>query len=34
MKNLETEQAAINQMLQGLEQVENDNIDRTMSWSA
>ena len=34
MKNLETEQAAINQMLQGLEQVENDNIERTMSTMA
>ena len=34
MKNLETEQAAINQMIQGLEQVEGDNIDRSMSWSA
>ena len=34
MKNLETEQAAINQMLQGLEQVKNDNTDRTMNWSA
>ena len=31
MKNLQTEQAAINQMLQGLEQVRNDNIDRTMN---
>ena len=34
MKNLETEQAAINQMIQGLEQVKNDNIERNMSWSA
>lgn len=34
MKDLETEQAAINQMLQGLESVKNDNIERTMSWSA
>ena len=34
MKNLETEQAAINQMIQGLEQVKGDNIERTMSWSA
>lgn len=31
MKNLETEQSAINQMLQGLEQVKNDNIERTFS---
>lgn len=31
MKNLETEQSAINQMLQGLEQVRNDNIERTFS---
>ncbi len=31
MKNLETELAAINQMLQGIEQVKNDNIDRTMN---
>ena len=34
MKNLETEQAAIKQMIQGIEQVKNDNIDRTMNWSA
>ena len=34
MKDLETELAAINQMLQGLDQVKNDNIDRTMAWSA
>lgn len=31
MKNLETEQAAINQMIQSIEQVKNDNIDRTMN---
>ena len=31
IKNLETEQSAINQMLQGLEQVRNDNIERTFS---
>lgn len=31
MKNLETEQSAIQQMLQGLEQVRNDNIERTFS---
>ncbi len=30
MKNLETEQAAINQMMKGLETVRNDNISRTM----
>lgn len=29
MKNLETEQAAVNQMLKGIEQVEKDNIERT-----
>ena len=31
MKNLETEQASINQMLKGLQQVANDNIERTMN---
>lgn len=31
MKDLETEQSAINQMLQGLEQVRNDNIERNFS---
>lgn len=31
MQNLQTEQAAINQMIQGIEQVKNDNIDRTMN---
>lgn len=34
MKDLETEQSAINQMLQSVEKVENDNIERTMGWSA
>lgn len=34
MKNLETEQAAVNQMIQSIEKVENDNIERTMNWSA
>lgn len=34
MKNLETEQAAIKQMIQGIEQVKNDNVERTMNWSA
>ena len=34
MKNLESEQSAINQMIQGLEQVRNDNIERTMSTMA
>ncbi len=31
MKDLETEQSAIQQMLQGLEQVRNDNIERNFS---
>lgn len=31
MKNLETEQSAINQMLQGLEQVKKNNIERTFN---
>lgn len=31
MKDLETEQSAINQMMQGIEQVRNDNIERTFS---
>jgi hypothetical protein len=31
MNNLETEQAAIKQMMQGIEQVEKDNIERTFS---
>ena len=31
MKNLETEQASINQMLKGLQQVANENIERTMN---
>ena len=30
MKNLETELAAINQMLKSLEQVKGENIDSTM----
>ena len=33
MQDLETEQAAINQMIQSIEQVEKDNIDRSMEWS-
>jgi hypothetical protein len=32
MKDLETEQAAINQMLQGLQKTINDNSERTMKW--
>ena len=31
MKNLETEQSSINEMLKGLQQVANDNIERTMN---
>lgn len=31
MKNLETEQTSINKMIQGIQQVENDNIERTMN---
>jgi hypothetical protein len=31
MQNLETEQSAITQMIQGIEQVRDDNIDRTFS---
>jgi hypothetical protein len=31
MRNLETEQSAINQMLQGLEQVKKNNIERTFN---
>ena len=31
MQDLETEQSAINQMIQGIEQVKNDNIDRNFS---
>ena len=31
MQDLETEQSAINQMIQGLEQVRNDNIERSFS---
>lgn len=34
MNDLETEQSAINQMLQSVEKVKNDNIERTMGWSA
>ncbi len=34
MQDLETEQSAINQMIQSVENVENDNIKRTMEWSA
>lgn len=34
MKDLETEQSAINQMLQGLEKVRNENIERTMNTMA
>lgn len=34
MKNLETEQAAINNMLESLDKQKNDNIERTMGWSA
>ena len=31
MKDLETEQSAINQMIQGIESVRNDNVERTFS---
>ena len=31
MQDLQTEQSAINQMLQGLETVKKENIDRTMN---
>lgn len=31
MTDLETEQSAINQMIQGIEQVRNDNVERTFS---
>lgn len=34
MQDLETEQSAINQMIQSVEKVKNDNIERTMGWSA
>lgn len=33
MKDLETEQAAVNQMIQSIDKVKNDNIERTMEWS-
>ena len=34
MRNLETEQAAINQMLQSIDKVKNENIERSMSTMA